>query len=62
MLSIETLTQILIIVGAINWLGVGLTNTDYVTKFLSKYAKIIFVLVGVAGLHQLYLLTLPSNY
>ena len=49
------IANILVIVGALVWLGVGALNTNFVTKFIpAPYANYIFILVGVAGLITLY--------
>lgn len=57
---ITIITQMLIIVGALNWLAIGAFRTNYVTKFVPEYAQYVFIAVGVAGLYQLY--TLLNSY
>lgn len=53
---ITIITQLLIIIGSLNWLAIGATNTNYVTKFGGAYAQYVFIAVGVAGIYQLYIL------
>jgi uncharacterized membrane protein YuzA (DUF378 family) len=53
---ITIITQIIVIVGALNWLAIGALKTDYVTKFLPEYAQYVFIAVGIAGIYQLYVL------
>jgi uncharacterized membrane protein YuzA (DUF378 family) len=53
---ITIITQILIIVGALNWLLVGSLKTNYISKFLPSYAHYVFILVGIAGIYQLYVM------
>ena len=53
--SIIFISNLLVIIGALNWLGVGLTNTDYVTKLIGhEYSKYVFILVGLAGVYLAY--------
>jgi len=52
---IMLISNLLVIVGALNWLAIGLLRTDYVTQLLgSEYAKYIFVTVGLAGVYLAY--------
>lgn len=52
---IMIIANILVIVGALNWLAVGLLRADYVTQLLgSEYAKYIFIIVGLAGAYLAY--------
>ena len=48
---IDAIVMVLVIVGAINWGLVGLFNLNLVTLIfrLDILAKIIYVLVGIAG-------------
>ncbi|MBW2984007.1 DUF378 domain-containing protein [Candidatus Woesearchaeota archaeon] len=48
---IDTIVMVLVIVGAINWGLVGLFNLNLVTLIfrLDILARIIYVLVGIAG-------------
>lgn len=49
------ISNILVIVGALNWLAVGLLRTDYVTQLAGhEYAKYIFIIVGLAGAYLAY--------
>ena len=52
---IMLISNLLVIVGALNWLGIGLLKTDYVIQLLgSENAKYIFILVGLAGVYLAY--------
>jgi uncharacterized membrane protein YuzA (DUF378 family) len=57
MSSLNLITFILLVVGGLNWLLFGLTGMD-VGSFLggmdSMIAKIIYILVGLSALYQLF--------
>ncbi len=62
---LDRLALILVIIGAVNWLLVGIANYDLVTAIfgghlfngtMSIYSKIVFALVGLAGLYSISLL------
>jgi len=62
---LDRLALILVIVGALNWLLVGIANFDLVTGIfggmlfngtMSLFSRIVFVLVGIAGLFTITLL------
>jgi len=56
---LTTVVTILVIIGAINWGLVGLLGLDLVAKLFgagTALARIIYVLVGLAGLHMLLVL------
>lgn len=48
------IVHILLIAGALNWLGVSLMQTNYVAQFTGQYAVHVFTLVGLAGVYALY--------
>lgn len=53
MSTLITISLILVIIGAINWLLVGLFNFNLVSAIFgerSAASKVIYVLVGIAGL------------
>lgn len=63
--AIDRLALVLVIIGAINWLLVGIANYDIVTMIfggnlfkgtISAFSRIIFALVGVSGLYTISLL------
>lgn len=58
--NLKLIATILVIVGALNWLGVGLQNTNYVSQFAGEYAPHIFTAVGAAGIYLAYLMF--NNY
>lgn len=50
---LDTISLVLVIVGALNWGAIGLFNVDLVSSLFgagSMLTKIIFSLVGIAGL------------
>lgn len=62
---LDRLALILVIIGAFNWLLVGVAQFDLVSAIfggnlfngtLSIYSKIVFALVGLAGLYSISLL------
>ena len=69
---LDRLALILVIVGAVDWLLVGVLGFDLVTAIfggslfngtLSLFSKIIFALVGISGLYSITLLfrSSPAN-
>lgn len=57
--SINTLSLVLVIVGALNWLLVGAFEFDLVAAItgndfgeVNAFSRIIYILVGVSGLAQ----------
>ncbi|MEM4246995.1 MAG: DUF378 domain-containing protein [Candidatus Woesearchaeota archaeon] len=57
--AIEWIALVLVIVGAINWGLVGLFGFDLVAKIFGAgvVAKIVYDLVGLAGLYMIYLVS-----
>ncbi len=56
---IDTIALILVIVGALNWGSIGLFGVDVVSSIFgaaSVISRIIFSLVGIAGLWSITLL------
>lgn len=54
--NLKLVATILVIVGALNWLGVGLQNTNYVSQVAGANAPHVFTAVGVAGAYLAYLM------
>ncbi len=61
----DRLALVLVIIGALNWLLVGIAGYDLVTAIfggnlfsgnMSIFSRIIFALVGIAGLYTISLL------
>jgi uncharacterized membrane protein YuzA (DUF378 family) len=48
------ISNLLVIVGALNWLAIGLLRTDYVTQFAGVNANYVFIAVGLAGAYLAY--------
>ncbi len=62
---LDRLALVLVIIGALNWLLVGIADFDLVTTIfggnlfsgtMSLFSRIIFALVGIAGLYSITLL------
>jgi uncharacterized membrane protein YuzA (DUF378 family) len=62
---LDRLALVLVIIGAINWLLVGIAGYDLVTAIfggnlfrgtMSIFSRIIFALVGISGLYAITLL------
>lgn len=57
MSAIDWIAMILVIIGALNWGLVGIFGLDLVAKIfggIPVLAKLIYVLVGIAGLYLIY--------
>lgn len=61
MKTLDTLTFILVVAGALNWLLVGLFRFDLVAAIAgARYGEVapfnafVYVLVGLAGLYQIF--------
>jgi len=48
---ITIISLFLVIIGALNWLSIGLTSTDLVQPVFQSYSNIIYIIVGFAGLY-----------
>ena len=63
MAIIDKLAEILVIIGALNWGGIGFFGFNTVNFFFGSMpmlARIIYALVGLAGLWCIYLLVRDS--
>ena len=60
MTTLDNLSLVLVIIGALNWGSIGLFGFDFVAAIfggqLSVMSRIIFTLVGIAGLWSITLL------
>ena len=45
---------ILVIIGGLNWLVVGLTGHDVVMYLGMSVAKVVYILVGLAAIYELF--------
>ncbi|MFH0840772.1 MAG: DUF378 domain-containing protein [bacterium] len=57
---LDWIVMILVIIGAINWGLIGFFSFDLVAAIfgdMSSVTRIIYALVGIAGLYTIYLLT-----
>jgi uncharacterized membrane protein YuzA (DUF378 family) len=62
---LDRIALVLVIIGALNWLLVGIADIDLVTlifggnlfdRNISMFSRIVFALVGLAGLYSISLL------
>ena len=64
MWTLAIIALILVIIGALNWLLVGLFNFNLVSAIFgerSALSKIVYVLVGIAGIYAIWVLTKVSE-
>lgn len=64
MKTLNTLTQILIVVGGLNWGLIGAAKFDLVAAIFgagSTLSSIVYVLVGISALYQAVRLASPSR-
>lgn len=63
MASLDRITLVLVIIGAINWLLVGVARYDLVAALFggasSVVSRVIYTLVGIAGIWTINLLLKP---
>jgi len=52
--GLKTLTFWLLVIGGLNWLFVGLWDMDVVMKLGASTAKVVYVLVGLSAIHQIF--------
>jgi uncharacterized membrane protein YuzA (DUF378 family) len=55
--TIGWISTVLVIIGALNWLLVGLLNVDVVASIfghMSTLSRIVYTVVGIAGLYEIY--------
>jgi len=50
---IKILAEFLIIIGALNWLWIGLFNRDFVAELVHSNSKYVYILVGISGIYLL---------
>lgn len=48
---LEFILYILILAGSLNWLAIGVTNTNIVQTIFRSWSPLIYILVGVSGLY-----------
>lgn len=61
MKTVNTVALVLVVVGAVNWGLVGIADFDLVAAIfgeMSILSRIVYILVGVAGLYSLSMLTM----
>ena len=57
MKALNLATLLLVIIGAINWLLVGLANFDVVAAIFGEHttlSNVIYVIIGLSGIYQLW--------
>jgi uncharacterized membrane protein YuzA (DUF378 family) len=47
----KMIASILVIIGALNWLAIGVSNTNVVEAIFSSWSKMIYIIVGIAALY-----------
>lgn len=52
--TLKLVANILVIAGALNWLGVGLQNVNYVGQYAGPNANYVYIAVGLAGAYLLF--------
>lgn len=55
--TLDIVSAILVIVGALNWGFIGLADFNFVTAIFGTFpilVKIIYILVGLAGVYQIF--------
>ena len=60
MMTLAAIALILVIIGALNWGLVGFFNYNLVSALFgenSKFSKVVYAIVGIAGVYSIYLLT-----
>lgn len=64
-MSLDRIALILVIIGALNWLLVGVLNFDLVATIFggqtALLSRIIYTLVGIAGIWAISLLVRPKE-
>ena len=48
------IANILVILGALNWLGVAFSNTNYVAHVTGSYTRDLLIIIGLAGVYLAY--------
>ena len=51
---VMVIANILVILGALNWLGVALSNTNYAAHLTGSYTKYLLIVIGLAGVYLAY--------
>lgn len=54
--NLKLAATILVIVGALNWLSVGVNDYNFVNRSLGDNSKWIYMIVGAAGAYLVYLI------
>ena len=48
---VKLIAMILVIIGSLNWLSIGLADTDLVQNTFKGFSNYIYIIVGVAALY-----------
>lgn len=63
MMALDRVALTLVILGALNWLLVGIANIDFVASIFggstSMLSRIIYIIIGLAGLWAMRLFAKP---
>lgn len=53
-MSLHKLAWWLLIIGGLNWLLIGVAGIDFVAKLGDSVARVVYVLVGLSAVYQLF--------
>lgn len=54
--NLKLIATILVIAGALNWLAIGIQNTNYVAQLTGQNSNYVYIAVGAAGIYLAYLI------
>lgn len=54
--NLKLIATILVIAGALNWLAIGVQNTNLVAQFAGQNSNYVYIAVGAAGIYLAYLM------
>jgi uncharacterized membrane protein YuzA (DUF378 family) len=50
---LKLIAELFVIVGALNWLSIGLFNKDFVANIAKSNSKYVYLFVGICGIYVL---------
>jgi uncharacterized membrane protein YuzA (DUF378 family) len=54
--NFKLIATILVIAGALNWLAIGVQNTNFVAQLAGPNSNYVYIAVGAAGIYLAYLI------
>lgn len=48
---VKLIAMILVILGSLNWLSIGLTDTDLVKNTFKESSKMVYIMYGIAAIY-----------